>query len=636
MSEKTGTYRQQDEASTSHQAGRGATARTPRKPADVYRGLTAAPRARDGLISILAVLVCIALASLPLVLDIHRPDVVRSAEAQQLAVTFETARANDRQTHWRLGQLIPQLAQQPRLDIPPGVVWLQQQSWWVGHATSLIGRITAARVTTAVATALLVGCIFWLGHSFGGLTAGWVAGIAAAGLPWFLYTGRWAEPTMVGVSLVTLSLAAGVWAMRPLRPTPSATRQFLGWDLSGLAMGLAGLTGGAGMVPMVLLPLLLLGVQCPRRLQHALGIIAASLVASLVAMPWALYLHSQDPLIWQHWLHMISPMNVTDRDGAEAMLRPLVSVLVFLLPWTGAVVVALIQPISHSSSGVRRRYMLGWSWVVLSWVMLFLAPPWAREYALAVALAASLVLWGVTAARFSYLSQQGRHARLWQFLRWGYGIGALLVPIVVALWLAFEPMLVQRGYISHPRLVRFEWYYPIGAFLALELLAIGALRFALGHHPGRAVSLWSIMVIAAVTLIVLPASRGPAATNLDKHAAYLLGNQINGRPVFFVVDHKPAKPQAAIEPATPPLFENQPDVIVYGRFAPRPVSPPQLQAMANQGDDAMILTRTDQPPHANCRLFGRYEQINLMAWTIENHQTQSHEKPSHADTITPQ
>ena len=192
--------------------------------------------------------------------------------------------------------------------------------------------------------------------------------------------------------------------------------------------------------------------------------------------------------------------------------------LIWLIP-------AVTQPFSTSTGAARRRLLLGWTWLVTAAGLVALAPgPTSLATTLTVVAPASVCI-GLIIQQFHDLSAEGRHARLWLVCRWItiafmglLGIGLPLLGYLIGIRSELVQMLPD---LRSPLLLAMHWSYYAGTAAAL-LLATGlAVRFALGHHPGRTVACLALWLLTLFTLAAIPLARGsllsiPAAPQMSE------------------------------------------------------------------------------------------------------------------------
>lgn len=377
-----------------------------------------------------------------------------------------------------------------------------------------VSGFSAPHAVTAWCIGWTWAMVMWWAWSLSGPRAGWLAGLIALALPGFAALGREAHPAALWVGASAAASAAGIWAIRPMRPSPGLTRQAAGWVLCGLATGFACLTAGALGLAVVAWPLAVAIVLSPGRLSHGLGMAAAALVAALLVLPWVLTMSTVDPAaVARWWTGELAGLT----DGAVPMgqwgsvraISGMSWAALITLPWVAWVVVAWIQPFSTSSGVARGRLLVAWATVVGLGAAFVLLPA-AESLRWAGWLAGVAVMLGVTFDRMFGEVEEGRRPRMW---RLGSAVHGLALPIasvaLLTLGLA-EAWLVQRGWLVGRVFTEVgAWRWWVTGSL-LIVLSVVALLEAWALSPRRAVLLWVCWVVVAM-VGVLPAISGRPA-----------------------------------------------------------------------------------------------------------------------------
>ncbi|MAE67725.1 MAG: hypothetical protein CMJ18_26010 [Phycisphaeraceae bacterium] len=491
---------------------------------DAPRDLRDLDRSGSRLLTWSLLLVVLAVSSAPLLIDLHRPAVYDAAEAQTVATSLQTwnehfgveREADLESVHGEFHRLVPYLNQRRHLREPPGTTWMHLVAFTTlrGTDASTDQFVLRARVVSVVFALFTIAAVFWAGHSIGGLTPALLSALVCAANPVFMYHARLATPPTQHAGWTMFSIAAALWAIRPLRPAPSVERQFIGWVSSGIALGAAIMTGGPwGLLHFLAIVLVLL-ILCPGRTSHLMGLLAAVLIGTLVVIPWAVYADEHDPQAHVHWLRLMAPTDWTDMGLLARQAGERTGILLIaMLPWTLWIIGAVVQPFSTSSSGSRLRMLLGWSWFVVALVMVVLNP---KEVLLAdqlVILPAVAILVGQLFRQYNDLASEGRHARFWRLLNWPHllllTIGSAAIPALLYVrphWLGID---VQR-YVERPM-----WYYPLGLGIILLTLVFLSLRWVKLKYPARAMTCWAVWTIVLIIVVAIPVARGPAMNHTD-------------------------------------------------------------------------------------------------------------------------
>ena len=484
---------------------------------------TKAPKPRHDVgLAWLVLLGLLILAALPLLIDLNTPGVWTEQEALSVAISSETMQRKTPITDGEtsLQSWTPVYQGESRWDLPPGGTWVHLLMYTGLTATppgvespNNSQWVRRARLGAVVMALLFVAAVFWAGYSIGGLPTGVISALVAMTMPLLVGFGRHANPHIAAMAWSALSIAGALWAMRPLRTSPSLIRQLLGWMTCGVGLGMATLTLGPTAIPGTLLCTVVLAMCCPRRIGHIMGLIASTALAVLLLTPWALHVHGHDPEVYQQWLSHLWPDfgqagwgETFSRAGWRIALAAAISGL-----WLIWLVPALIQPFSTSTGNARRRLMLGWGWLVAAMLLVAFAPGETRLSGLLMAVAPASVAIGLVIRQFHDLSAEGRHARLWLVGKWltcGSMIALAIALPLTGYLLNHQPQAVQWLPSSDTSLVAtMHWSFWAGAALALLLASILATRFALHNHPGRVSACLAVWMLILLGLSAIPVSR---------------------------------------------------------------------------------------------------------------------------------
>jgi len=449
----------------------------------------------------------LALGALPLLTGLSQQASDHPREIQALAIADETWRhqAQFQADGLTLDRLVPFYQQTPVLDQPPGMTWLTVLAFAPLDPETVTPQTQRfrARLVSVTMSLVTIAAVFWAGLSLGGLRTAVLASLVVLANPLLVVHGRLATADAAATGWAMLSLAAALWAIRPLRPAPKVLRQALGWGWCGVALGLATLTRGPGIVPQVMLPLLLIGMLGSRRLTHLFGLAAAGAIAGLMTIPWAIYVHQQDPHVWSHGLELVRPP--TDLSVlAGAVGARSVALLAGSGVWGLLVVAALVAPWTTKNRPARRAMMVGWVWAVAAIGLVLLGPVFGEtgwsDLAGGVLLAvpALSLATGQLLQRVGDVARAGEVSPLWKRV-------ALPTAAVVLAASIVGPLVMHQ---SSPAMATMHAAYWAGAAAALILIGGLATRWALRPFPGRAVASWSVWTVAATTLVMIPVSQG--------------------------------------------------------------------------------------------------------------------------------
>ena len=486
--------------------------------------LAGPPTRRRGPVTWLLLAGCLMVAAVPLLVELGAVPAVTPGERQALKQSqrhWAKWQASAPIPGWRalLDRLMPPASGpngasgEVALTEPPGRSWLHLAAFaGLDQSSGPSARRYRARLVSVAATLVAVAAIYWAGYSIGGAVTALLAGLMTASMPAVILEGRLATATMPITAGSVLAVAAALWAIRPYRPAPTAARQAGGWTLCGLALAAVTVIGGAVSLLPVVVALAVLAALCPRRLGHALGLVAALGGALLLTLPWMVHVLRQTDVGWVSLMGAgLGPgTRLAPSELAQALGWRVFAVVLATLPWTLWLVVGLWPPLGSTGRRTRRRMFLGWSWFVASAVVLVALAPGGVMRAITPMLPLAALVGAQVLRQFVDLSAEGRYARPWQLGRWAQGgaiaIGSVLLP--VGLWL--QPRLVTTGWLDEALTAPVGWGYAAGMAAALLLLALVGLKLAAGQFPGKATVAWAIWTAVATTLVLIPAARGPA------------------------------------------------------------------------------------------------------------------------------
>lgn len=578
----------------------------------------AGPPVRAGrLIGWVGLGLCLLAALPPLLVELGRPDVLDPQEAQALAVSRHTAAALSTDRPLTLGErLAPVLNDRRRADIAPGLHWL--------HLLALRGLDSAAaepqailwrtRLVSAALALVTVASVYWAALSIGGSYSAIFAALVCLGSPLLLYEGRTADGSVASTAFETLAIAAALWAIRPLRAAPSVERQFIGWLVCGLAIAAAVLTTGLGAAVVTIAPILLMLVLCPERQSHLMGLVAATLVAALAVLPWAMLSQELDQAAWRQWLIGGELVRSLALEGPGVALgRRIGWLLLAVAPWTLWLVAAVVQPFSTSSSGTRTRLFLSWAWLAVA-VAVYLSVPDAPRRALLPAVTAAAVLMGQLFARYEELAAVARYPRFWRLVRWPHVMLLVIASIAPPLLMGLQPNWVQENRLPSVLIpvTSLNQMLLVGLSVALLLVLGLSSRWTRRHQPGHALAAWSIWVVIYATMAAVLVVRSPLLSHPLVDRWPLVDGLAQGKTIYWLSDRGA---EARIDPALlfyagrplPPLRPTEIDRLLAERRAGGARSP----EMAD-GPNILVLAE----PARDMKTMGQVEAVRLTDFTL--------------------
>ncbi len=560
---------------------------------------------------------------LPLaVINLSSPAITGPEEARAMAIAIET---NNRQDAFQLVSSaspeywLPQHAGMASTETPPASLWVNLTAFRLAEAfdpsPTPADRLTWARIASVAAGALALAAVFWAGHSLTGAAGAGIAALLCVASPLFLWHARQATPTMLYMASWTLAIASALWALRPLRPAPSAARQATGWIISGLATAVAVLAVGPGAFLSVGLPILLFVVLCPNRISHLLGWFTALLIACLVLTPWAIFIVKQtreslldDASIFvpAHWSSL---GQLADVASQRAIYLPL-----SLGPWLLWITGAIAQPFSASAAGVRVRMFLGWSALAVAILVTLGAHELEWWSCLAVCVPASALLLAQLMTHYSDLAEVGRYPRSWRLIVWPHASILLLAPLVAA-WALFTPSILARPVPPWSPTDPSVALCVAGAGL---LLALMAMRYASQDDPRKAMSIWALVVCVMMLGVIPQIARGPLATTPLQQEGLRLSRLAMGAPVFRLAPARGDQPS-----------QNLDTLAFYAGTGLFPVAPNQLPLLEEDNPRYILLTPlTFIPTDKRLEPVAKLPESTLAAWRFPASWVPAHTQPA--------
>jgi len=398
-----------------------------------------------------------------------------------------------------------------------------------------IDLIKFGRLGSALLGLITIAAVFWAGHSIAGMRAGLYSALICAANPVFIWHARLASPPIHQAMWAMLSIAAALWAIRPLRASPSVERQFLGWVVCGLSLGGAALATGPLIVVTVMGPIVLLLLLCPNRRGHFMGLMAAVIIGFLVALPWTAKIFENDPDAWATWWREHQPFGFNsiailfDMFGDRLLL-----ILAALMPWSVWLVAAIAQPMSTSSAGSRTRLFLGFAWFMAAALIMLMLPATDHIGALLPLVPAAAVMIGQLFHHYADLAGEARYARFWRVLRWPHVLLLVAVSVLTPLLISWPQPFIDSGWFSSAFFFDLGWAFSAGFGLVLFVLVAMAAREAHRQYPAGMLGYTAAWMLLLATVIAIPASRSPHAASLIRKDADVLIRSVQKQPVYAV------------------------------------------------------------------------------------------------------
>jgi hypothetical protein len=533
---------------------------------------------------IISILVCLP----ALLVSLDEPDVLPGPEAQSLAVSRETwhrFHAGD-----RLAFMTPSLNGQPQIEHPPLAVWMHMLAWQdLGSSTPVAKLIFRARLLSVLMGMLALIATYWAGTSVGDVRTARVAALSLGTTLLFISQVRVATPEVQLLGWVCLAIAAGLWAMRPLKDIAWVGRRVLGWLLAGAALGAAVLTAGPAGCLFVLPPLIAAIVLTPRRrIDNTLGLIFAVLLGTMLAAPWYLFELGRmaDALkVWQG--DLIVHREVFLVSWSHLLLAPM------LWPWPVWLIGALLQPFIRADSQRRRQLLIAWFWFVLGFIVLSIPAAENPRLLLPVLPAAALMV-GQLWSYHAQLATERQEDPGVNFLRVPHWVMIGFASILGPLFLVIQPELVEAGYMKRVEMPGVTWLAALGLGLALLLTAILGTRWHFKWRPrGAAYATVAWMVIAGTaafyTLAKSPSARYDHLTDAVALAAAVAANS------FTLPNPDEHRAQVLLLARNPREEKLEPALLFYAGLSARTLSPAELPDAAAKNPGHLVIAR-DEPP----------------------------------------
>lgn len=473
---------------------------------------------------------------------------------------------------------------------------------------STISLIKYGRLASALMGLITIAAVFWAGHSIGGVRAGLFSALICAANPVFIWHARLASPPIHQAMWAMLSIAAALWAIRPLRASPSIERQFLGWVLCGLSLGGATLTIGPIAAVTVVGPIVLLLLLCPHRSGHFMGLTAAVIIGVLLVMPWTVLLHNHDPNAAEVWWNEHQPFGMQsfnvliDNLGARLLL-----VLLAIVPWTIWLTAAVVQPFSISSVGSRTRLFLGFTWFLAATFIMLMQPSTQDIGSLLPLVPAGAVMLGQLFHHYSEMAGEGRFARFWRVLRWPHILLLAWISVMVPMVIAFPQPFIEKGWFAAPFFDDPGWGFTIGLGAVLLALVGLAARQTYRHSPGGALGITAAWMLLLSAVIAIPASRSPHARSLVRKDAATIAEFTHDLPIFAVQGD-------AFSPG-----EIHPAILLYTGAEIRAVGAKQIdEVAAKQKTTIYLLSRAEAAkPTENAELVTELKNTRMRLWKVD-------------------
>lgn len=513
----------------------------------------------------------------PMLIELQRPDTTRTMEKITLLTSRETW------TQFKQGDatawVVPTWNGRPRINKPPMAVWLTSLAWLdLDPATADSDELVLrARLVAFVLTLLALASTYWAGYSIGGVRCATMATLVAGTTYLLLKQARIASYDTHLLAWVTLSIACGLWAIRPLKPINWVGRRVSGWAFAGLALGAAILTKGPVAIALVAVPLITTIIVAPRRrLGNTMGLLFALLVGALAAAPW--YLHVMER--YTDATQMLGAEYVAARSDRQPFWY-YATLLVLIFPWSVYFVGSLFQPFVRAVGEHRRRTLLGWLWFVC--ILALLMIPDAKQYRYALPLIPAVgVLVGQLWAYHAWLATQGLKDPGVNVLRIPHWIILIGGSFALPAFIYFQPELIDRGYLERIELPGLPWWSVVSLGVVLLTLSVYGCVKHFRWKPVSAFAASALWMIVATTVVQYSYANSHNSEYPHRGDAERVADAAGPAPVYFLYDPR----QDPREPKGPGSIEPDEEFLFY---VGRRVLPIQLEQLEQNIDEPMYL-----------------------------------------------
>lgn len=446
-------------------------------------------------------LIALLLSSPALFVVLDTPHSLERAELTHLHMAQETLSRFETSNTWS-DLLIPTYNATPQLDTPPMGIWMTMLGWiqYDVAKTEPSTLLAHARYTAAFATLMTIIATYWAGMSLGGLRVALFAAITMGTTFLSIQLGRQAIMDNYLMMWSTIAIAAGLWAMRPLREINWFGRQITGWLICGFSTAAVVLTLSPFAVFFVVPPILAAIILTPHRtLGNIIGLIFAMLMGLLIAGPWFLFIIDRfEGSLYEVFAPKQFPSELLVISSEHLKL------LLLGVPWIVWVIGGLFQPFMRAKDERRRQLLIAWFWFVL--IFLFFSIPAAQSprYLLPIVPAGALMVGQLFAWHESIARQRQLDAGV-DRLRVPHWAGMLLASMALPCIVIFQERLRAFGDrfeitdLSELHFFMRHWGVAAGIGGILVLTTLLGIRWHFAWKPARAFYATAIWMIIAST-----------------------------------------------------------------------------------------------------------------------------------------
>ncbi len=585
---------------TESQASDAASAAKPTAASTPVNQKVELPQSEDRL-RVWGLLVLCMLAVLPaMLISLDRFDTNYTMEKISLLSSQETwlrQHASDDPTEW----LIPSWNGRPRVEKPPLTVWLNMAAWLTlaPEGSTPQQLVLYARWVAVGLSMVALLSVFWAGMSVGNLRTAALA-MVVTGTCWlFIKYMRLANYDTHLTAFVTLAIAAGLWAMRPLKEVNWTQRRVLGWLVAGIAMGAAFMVKGFVAAPLMLVPLVAAIIVTPRRrFGNVFGLLFALLLGLLLAVPWFMYVvHIAEELGFataDDAIHEVFREYVlATPDGGQKESQPFwyyAGLFGLAFPWTVWLIGALFQPWMRAQGERRRHLLIAWLWFVGIFVILSIPGAKQQRYLLPILPAMGLLVGQLWAWHID-LANRGQSDHGSWVLWFSHWVMLLVASISIPLLVSMQDYLIARGSIEQYEVVGLPGWLIAVWGVALTVLALEGLRLHWKWHPRSSAVCSVIWIMVMSTVLLWGYVRSYHGTNPVRVEAEKVAQTLGDDPLFCL----------RIVPAD---REPNEEFLFYSRLVVPPVDAEGLAELAQQEQPVYVMIRVAPDNEALMRQHG--------------------------------
>lgn len=492
--------------------------------------------------------------------------------------------------------LVPSWNGRQRIVKPPFAIWMNMLAWTGLDPSSAAPEQLVLRARLASGLTVLAGlaALFLLGRLLGDDRTAVLATLAAGTMVLFLRQARLASYDTYLMSWLTISVAAGVWAVRLAEVNGRPALRRFAWALSGVAMACAFMAKGPLALPLMAGPLALVAVL-PRssRRRNVLGLLGAVALGLALVAPWYIYVLRSVPGAAEV---LLDEFRAEQHDTQPPWYYLCVFYLAF--PWTLWLAGAMRNPFAAADPDARARRRPAWLW--FAWIIFFMSLSTSKHqrYIVPILPAAGLLVAQCFVRSGTGLPPRGRLLRAAVWTHWTL----LLAGSLAFAALIFQPQMIAAGWMERPE---FEGLHPAALALTSAVLlgiAVVGLRAHLRGKTFRAGLVTGGWMIVAATAGFYGYVRSHHGRYADRADVARVNAVAGDATVYYLL------PEGSL------VYREEPDqkFIFYARRVTPQVTPAGLAALAGRGGRACVIARDDPAVDELMRGAGFEPVLDLM------------------------